>query len=104
MKKVLFAVCVAFALTACDSPSDCTPTTAAKYILQHGDPRDMNNPATVRFIANEMVAKVEYTKYVSSYYGTPICKMYYKGGDRMGSCYVYIPQTGEYEYFSCKDD
>lgn len=95
-KQIILFLCIFF-LTGCDKPTDCTPETAAKMLLYRwGQYADMNNPATVRFYTKGLISKK--TGYNSTYYGTPICKMY-DSETGFSTCYMYVPQTGGYEYF-----
>ena len=104
MKK-LYMIFIILALAGCDSPpTDCTTTTAAKYLMSNlrgGNILDMQNPHSVKFY-EKMIRKVEYTGFIATYYGTPICRMYYGYtgySEDDATCYIYVPQTGLYDLF-----
>lgn len=109
MKK-LPLILLLLLLTACDSPTDCTPKTAAKFLLyERGGVEAMNNKELVNYVIDNEIEKSgdymygynKYGKHISKY-KTPICEVLRKRMHYSDTvCYTYIRSMKIYENIRC---
>lgn len=102
-KQLIFTTLSLCCLCACEQNTQCTPDTAAQFLLHFSRMHLFSKNDNAINTMKQSIETVKSTGYKSEFFGTPICEVVLKNTGPDVLCYVYEPESKTYINFNCPE-